>query len=95
MSTWQGISDDNEINVLVHGARVDSIDVAKHKMQQNRLFFTAKKGNCAYFSGKTIKGEILIVYIVFEENATCRVGIKMYNKQVSSVILELVKQSIQ
>lgn len=95
MNTWQSISDDNEINDLVHGARVDSIDVAKHKMQQNRLFFTAKKGNCAYFSGKTIKGEILIVYIVFEENATCRVGVKMQNMQVSSVILELVKQSIQ
>ncbi|KAH0790090.1 Adaptin N terminal region family protein [Histomonas meleagridis] len=95
MSTWQGISDDSEINDVVQGARIDSIDVAKHKMQQNRLFFIAKKENCAYFSGKTIKGEILIVYIVFEENARCTVGIKMYNKQVSSVILELVKQSIQ
>ncbi|KAK8887195.1 hypothetical protein M9Y10_038233 [Tritrichomonas musculus] len=95
MQTWQGISDNNEISMIVNGARIDSVDVAKHKMNEHRLYFTAKKSNCAYFSGKTIQGEVLIVYIIFEGSGKCQIGIKMYNKAVAQVILELVKQAIE
>ncbi|OHT17575.1 Adaptin N terminal region family protein [Tritrichomonas foetus] len=94
-TTWQGIDDDNEISMAVNGARIDSVDVAKHKMNEHRLFFLAKKGQCAYFSGKTIQGEVLIVYIIFEDGGRCQIGVKMWNRQVSQVILELVKQAIQ
>ncbi|OHT13390.1 Adaptin N terminal region family protein [Tritrichomonas foetus] len=95
MRSWQSIDDQNEISMVVNGARIDSIDVSKHKMSQNRLYFTAKKGNCAFFSGKTIKGEDLIVYTIFEDEDTCQIGIKMVNTQVSAVVLELVKQIVQ
>lgn len=95
MQTWQGIDDNNEISMVVNGARIDSVDVAKHKMNEHRLFFTAKKNNCAYFSGKTIQGEVLIVYIIFEQQGTCQIGIKMWNRNVAQVILELVKQAIE
>lgn len=95
MHTWQNIDDSKEISMIVEGARIDSIEVAKHKMSQNRLYFTAKKANCAYFSGQTIKGDVLIAYIIFNEGASCQIGVKMTDTEVAKVILELVRQAIQ
>ena len=95
MQTWQDISEDNEVSGWVQNARIDSVDVAKHQMATNRLYFAAKKANCGFFSGKTIKGDVLIVYLIFQENNSCQIGVRMYNRDVAQVILELVKAAIQ
>lgn len=93
--TWQGIDEQHEFTELVRGAAIDSIDVAKLRMHQNRLFFCAKKGQCAFFTGKTIQGEVLIVFLSFDEPGQCLIGVKMWNADVARVIRELVKQAIQ
>ena len=92
--TWQSIDDTCESSEVVDRARIDSIDVAKLKMQQNRLFFCAKKDQCAYFTGRTIKGEPVIVYLNFEPGGRCLIGVKMQDMPVGQVIRELVKQAI-
>ena len=93
--TWQGIDDQHEFTEMVEGAAIDSIDMAKLRMQQNRLFFCAKKGQCAFFTGRTIQGEVLIVFLSFGAPGKCLVGVKMWNDDVAPVIRELVKQAIQ
>lgn len=93
-SAWQSISDDHEWSEMVDGARIDSIEVAKLKMQQNRLFFCAKRDQCAYFTGRTIKGEPVIVYLNFESGGRCLLGVRMEDDNVGQVIRELVKQAI-
>ena len=95
LATWKGIDDNHEFKLLAEGTRIDSIDVAKLVMQQNRLFFLAKRANCAYFSAQTIKGEVLIAYLDFEVPGRCQIGVKMWNQPVAQVILELIKQAIQ
>lgn len=94
-AAWKGIDDNHEFKLLVEHARIDSLDVAKLVMQQNRLFFLAKRANCAYFSAQTIKGDLLIAYLDFETSGQVQIGVKMWNQQVAQVILELIKQAIQ
>jgi hypothetical protein len=92
---WQQTNESHEALVEVERARIDSAEVAKHKMQENRLFFSAKRDNTVYFTGKTIKGEAVFVFLVFEGNGKVQIGVRMADAGVRGVILELVKQAIQ
>jgi hypothetical protein len=92
---WQQTNETNEALVEVQGARIDSVDVARHKMQENRLFFSAKRDTTAYFTGKTIKGEPVFVFLVFEGGGKVQIGVRILDPAVRGVILELVKQAIQ
>jgi hypothetical protein len=64
-------------------------------MQENRLFFAAKKGNTAYFTGKTIKGETVFVFLVFKGGGHVQIGVRLIDPGVRSVVLQLVQQAIQ
>jgi hypothetical protein len=72
VSGWQQTQEANEGLVSVEGARIDSVDVTRHKMQENKFFFAAKKGNTAYFTGKTVKSEFAFVFLVFEGSGRVR-----------------------
>jgi hypothetical protein len=45
-------------------------------LQENRLFFAAKKGNMVYFTGKTIKGETVFIFFVFNGGGHVQIGVK-------------------
>lgn len=92
---WQSLPPSAELTTSVDNARVDSIPVSKNQLNSKRLYFNAKKDTTAYFSGKTIKGENLVVFLSFSEGGKVQVGIKMSDSTVASVILELVKSIIQ
>jgi hypothetical protein len=94
MQAWQQIDESCERVVSVQRARIDTIDVAKHKMQENRLYFAAKKDATAFFTGKTIKGEIVLAFIVFESGGV-QIGVRLADVNVGGVILELLQQAIQ
>jgi hypothetical protein len=92
---WGATDDAHEVVATAEGARIDSVDVAKHKMQENRLFFQAKKDTTAFFTGKTVKGDPVFVFLVFERQGKVQVGVRMGNLAVAGVILELVRQAVQ
>ena len=95
MGVWGSIPAESEIAVDVSGARLDTIAVAKTKLQQSRLFFTAKKDNTAFFSGRTVKGETLIAFLVFNGNGQVQVGIRMQNPQMAQIIVQLLSQLVK
>ena len=90
MNVWQSIPATSELTTDVQGARLDSLNVAKTKLSQNRLFFNAKKDQTAFFSGKTMNGDELIVFVIFNGNGQCQIGIRMNNPILAPIILQLV-----
>jgi hypothetical protein len=95
MQAWQQIDESHEVVVTVERARIDTIDVAKHKMQDSRLFFAAKKDTTAFFTGKTIKGDVVLAFLVFNPGGQVQIGVRLSDANISAVILELVKQAVQ
>jgi hypothetical protein len=94
MKNWQEIDEEREITVEVPNPTIDAISVARLRMQERRLFFAAKRENTAYFTGKTIKGEIVLVFISYDDD-NCVVGVRMWNKGVGKVIRDLVAQAVK
>jgi hypothetical protein len=92
---WGATDDAHEVVATAEGARIDSVDVAKHKMQENRLFFQVKKDTTAFFTGKTVKGDPAFVFLVFEGQGKVQVGVRMGDLAVAGVILELLRQAVQ
>ena len=92
---FQDIPASSECTADIQGARIDSIPVAKSKLSASRLFFNAKKDNTAYFSGKTMKGENLIVFLIFGQPGQCQIGIRMNNPTMSQIILQLLSTLVK
>ncbi|EAY19522.1 Adaptin N terminal region family protein [Trichomonas vaginalis G3] len=92
---WQSLPPSTELTTTVDNARVDSIPVAKNQFNSKRLYFNAKKDNTAYFSGKTSKGEGLVVFLSFSDGGRVQAGIRMQDSVLAPLILELVKNVIQ
>jgi hypothetical protein len=94
MSVWQQLPVETERTGEVQAPRIDSIGVAKTRLTQSRLFFNAKKDTTAYFSGRTMKGEEFIVFLVFAQGQV-QIGIRMNNPVMSAIILQLVAALIK
>jgi hypothetical protein len=93
MQAWQATDESHELTVDVQNPRIDSLNVARLKMQEKRLFFTAKREGTAFFTGKTIQGDNVLAFLALE-GAVCQVGVRMLNHSVSPVILELIRQVV-
>jgi AP-1 complex subunit beta-1 len=89
MTTWQQLPAEIERTTEVQNPRIDSISVSKTRFTQSRLFFNAKKENTAYFSGKTMKGELFVVFLTFAPNAV-QIGIRLNDPVMSAIILQLI-----
>jgi hypothetical protein len=95
MNAFQEIPQSSERTVEVHGARLDSIPVAKPKFNASRLFFNAKKDQTAYFTAKTITNEVVLAFVVFGESGQLTIGVRMNNMNISSIILKLVSDLVK
>jgi hypothetical protein len=95
MQAWQQIDESHEVVVTIEHARIDTIEVAKHKMQDSRLFFAAKKDKTAFFTGRTIKGDIVLAFLVFDAGGQVQIGVRLGDPGIRGVILELVKQAVE
>ncbi|EAY16931.1 Adaptin N terminal region family protein [Trichomonas vaginalis G3] len=95
VTVWQSIPPQNDLTKTLDKARIDSISVAKNILNPNRIYFNAKKETTAYFSGKTILGDIFFIYIEFHNSGKVSIGLRMKNMVYANIILQLVEKLLK
>lgn len=93
-SLWGSIQNYETVSCSLQNPRIDSLNLAKSRLAQSRVFFAGKKDPTAYFSGRTVGGEQFVIFIEFSSGSV-QIGIKMSNTIMANIIIKLLQRIIQ
>jgi len=67
--------------------RIKNIQMAKDVLADERVFFFASTGPKAFFSGKTISGDIFVIIVNFISNLQSQMSISIDNHSIGDILL--------
>lgn len=92
---WDSLPNDYEIKEKIQNARIDTIELAKHKLASGHIFYSYRSNETACFSAMTIKGDNICFHMEFVMGSQVSISAKSVNHEVTQIVLDLVKKELQ
>lgn len=93
VNMWNSIPSTYEIKDKIQNARIDTIELAKHKLTRGHIFYSYSDRCTGYFSAITIKGDNIGFHIEFEMGSQVTICAKSVNIEVTQIVLNLLRQA--